>query len=89
MLGEADLATALIAKLPRESTLYKCHGVVSATKEALFVHFAIIESDVDRSLELSYHSFSHGTPDEAFNVLNELTLNAVNESRFDDGLFHL
>ena len=68
MLGEADLATALIAKLPRESTLYKCHGVVSATKEALFVHFAIIESDVDRSLELSYHSFSRRTPDEAFNV---------------------
>ena len=68
MLGEADLATALIAKLPRESTLHKCHGVVFATKEALFVHFAIIEPDVDQSLELSYYSFSRRTPDGAFDV---------------------
>ena len=58
-------------------------------REQIYVPYAKWLAESDKFVEAQKAFHKAGRPDEAFNVLNELTLNAVNESRFDDGLFHL
>ena len=57
-------------------------------KEDIFVPYAKYLAESDKFVEAQRAFHMAGRPDEAFRVLQELTLNAVNESRFDDASYY-
>ena len=57
-------------------------------KEDIFVPYAKFLAESDRFVEAQRAFHQAGRPDQAFRVLQELTVNAVNENRFDDASYY-
>ncbi|XP_067012221.1 intraflagellar transport protein 122 homolog [Anabrus simplex] len=100
-LGQLNYATDMYRKLGDEKSVVLIHVEARDWKEAfalaekhpeyrdlVYVPYAQWLAENDKFVEAQKAFHKAGRPDQAFRVLQELTLNAVNESRFQDASYY-
>lgn len=100
-LGALNFATEMYRKLGEEKSVVLLHVEARDWKEAfalaerhpefkdlVYVPYAQWLAENDKFVEAQKAFHQAGRPDVAFNVLEQLTLNAVNEARFQDAGYY-
>ncbi|KAL0279839.1 UNVERIFIED_CONTAM: hypothetical protein PYX00_001315 [Menopon gallinae] len=100
-LGALNFATEMYRKLGEEKNVVLLHVEARDWNEAfalaerhpeykdlVYVPYAEWLAENDKFVEAQKAFHQAGRPDDAFNVLEQLTLNAVNETRFQDAGYY-